>query len=301
MDKERHFLEINTLVGENGSNESIALAISVYSSGKGAATAPRPAILLCHGFCCIQDILLPGFVQRFVDAGYIAVTFDYRGYGDSQGETGRIVPEEQIQDIMAVFGWCKTQPDIDGRRIALWGTSLGGCHVIEVAARCADVKCVISQLAFADGEQLVTGDMGVEEKRRFMTTMERMANKKKQTDRELFVPIIKVMTDEESRVFFEQQKKEFKALDIKIPYLTVWETIRYQPAKAAARVTQPTFMVFAELDKVIALDYGMALYHAIDAERSCYIQPKARHYDIFSGKHLEQVAERQISWLRKHL
>ncbi|MGY2947425.1 alpha-beta hydrolase superfamily lysophospholipase [Ewingella americana] len=47
-----------------------------------------PAILLCHGFCGIQEILLPAFVKAFVDAGFAAVTFDYRGFGASGGEKG---------------------------------------------------------------------------------------------------------------------------------------------------------------------------------------------------------------------
>jgi len=296
MDTQQHYVEIKTTTGEN-----IKLSVRIQRGSDEPASSPRPAILLCHGFCCIQDILLPGFVQHFIGAGYTAVTFDYRGYGDSEGECGRIVPEEQINDIIAVFDWCQSQPGIDARRIALWGTSLGGCHVVEVAARRTDVKCIISQLAFADGEQLVTGDMGVEEKRRFMATMERMAAKKLQTNRELFVPIVKVMTDEESRVFFEQQAKAFPSLEIKIPYLTVWETIGYKPIKAAAKVTQPTLMVFAEHDKVIALDYGLALYREIGADKNCYIQPNARHYDIFTGEHLNQVAKHQINWLRKYL
>lgn len=276
------------------------LAVRVYHAD-GAAGTPSPAILLCNGFFGIQDLLLPGYARLFADAGYTAVTFDYRGLGDSEGERGRIIPERQIQDIIAVLSWCKSCPAIDPRRIALWGTSLGGCHVVEVAARCREVKCIISQMAFADGEQLVTGDMGIDEKKRFLNTMERMAEKKKLNGKELFVPIIKVMTDEESRVFFEKNKKLFPALDIKVPYLTVWEAIRYNPAIAAAKLTQPALMVFAENDKVIALEYGLAFYQAVASEKFCHIQPKARHYDLFVGKHFAKVAERQLHWLREYL
>lgn len=276
------------------------LAVRIHHKGANSAS-PRPTVLMCHGFFCIQDILLAGFVKRFAEAGYCVVTFDYRGFGESEGDTGRIVPERQIEDIMAVLSWCQAQPGIDAPRIALWGTSLGGCHVIEVAARRPEVKCILSQLAFADGEQLVTGDMGYEEKSRFMDTMSRMAKKKQQSGQELLVPIIKVMTDEESRVFFEKKKKDYPNLASKVPYLAVWETILYHPVQAAARITQPTFMVFAENDKVIALEYGLALYRAISAEKSCHIQPKAAHYQVFAGEHLNQIAGRQLAWLQQHL
>lgn len=290
MEIERHSVECQS--------DKIALRLHYGNTNN---VGPLPTILMCHGYFCIQDVLLSGFVQRFVDAGYAVVTFDYRGFGDSDGDIGRVVPQRQIVDIMAVLDWCKDNVHIDAHRIALWGTSIGGCHVIEVAARRAEVKCVISQMAYADGEQLVTGDMGAEEKARFMDTLARMAEKKRQTGKELMVPIIKVMTDEESRTFFEKKKKDFPALDIKVPYLAVWETILYHPSEAAARVTQPTFMVFAENDKVITLDYGLAMYQALGANKSCHIQSKARHYQLFSGEHHNQVAARQLEWLRTHL
>ncbi|XBS69274.1 alpha/beta fold hydrolase [Acerihabitans sp. KWT182] len=290
MDIERH-----TIVSQNDK-----LALRLYPA-RVASALPLPAIVLCHGFFGIQDLLLPAYADAFAEAGYAAVTFDYRGFGDSEGERGRIVPEQQIDDILAVLAWCKDRPDIDPQRIALWGTSLGACHVVEVAARHPEVKCIISQMGFADGEQLVTGDMAHDEKRRFLNTMERMERKRRQHNKELFVPIIKVMTDEESRVFFENNKKHYPALDIKVPYMTVWEAIRYHPAMAAERITQPTLMIFAEDDKVIALEYGLAFYQAVASEKKCHIQPNARHYDLFSGKHFTQVAERQLHWLREYL
>jgi len=290
MDIERH-----TIVSQHDK-----LAVRLYPARR-KTTFPAPAILLCHGFFGIQDLLLPAFAGLFADAGYMAITFDYRGFGDSEGETGRIIPEQQINDIIAVLEWCKNRPDIDAKRIALWGTSLGGCHVVEVAAHHPEVKCIISQAGFADGAQLVTGDMAADEKKRFLNTMERMERKRRQYGKELFVPIIGVMTDEESRVFFEKNKKRYPSLDIKVPYMTVWEAIRYHPATAAENITQPTLMIFAENDKVIALEHSLTFYEAVGAEKMCHIQPKARHYDLYSGKHFTQVAERQLHWLREYL
>src|SRR5476649_2255555 len=113
MDIERH-----SIVSQNDK-----LAVRIYRANSAAADI-APVILLCHGFFGIQDLLLPDFARQFAEAGYTAVTFDYRGFGDSEGEAGRIVPDQQISDIIAVLAWCKDRADIDARRIALWGTSL---------------------------------------------------------------------------------------------------------------------------------------------------------------------------------
>jgi len=98
------------------------------------AATQSPVIILCHGFCGIQEILLPAFAEAFTQAGYATVTFDYRGFGDSEGERGRLVPAMQIADILSVIAWAKDQPALDPDRIGLWGTSFGGCHVFGAAA-----------------------------------------------------------------------------------------------------------------------------------------------------------------------
>ncbi len=94
-----------------------------------------PVIILCHGFCGIREILLPDFAEAFTRAGFSTITFDYRGFGDSDGERGRLVPAMQIDDIISVVNWAREQPSLDAQRIGLWGTSFGGCHVFGAAVR----------------------------------------------------------------------------------------------------------------------------------------------------------------------
>lgn len=98
-----------------------------------ADSTKSPAIILCHGFCGIRETLLPSFAEEFTQAGFSTITFDYRGFGDSDGERGRLVPTMQIDDIISVVNWAIEQPSIDAQRIGLWGTSFGGCHVFGAA------------------------------------------------------------------------------------------------------------------------------------------------------------------------
>jgi alpha/beta superfamily hydrolase len=45
-------------------------------------------VLLCRGFAGIKELLLPAHAERFQKAGVAALTFDYRGFGGSEGEPG---------------------------------------------------------------------------------------------------------------------------------------------------------------------------------------------------------------------
>ncbi|AJJ61926.1 UilS family quorum-quenching N-acyl-homoserine lactonase [Yersinia aldovae] len=262
----------------------------------------KPVVILCHGFCGIQEILLPAFAEAFTLAGFNTVTFDYRGFGSSLGERGRLVPAMQIEDILSVVAWVKTQADMNTSRIGLWGTSFGGCHVFGAAADNPDIACVVSQLAFADGEDIVTGKMSEEEKKSFIATLDKMVEKKQATGKETFVGVTRVLNDKESKTFFETNKIIYPAMDIKIPFLTVRETLRYKPKDNAARVTCPTLVVIAGADTVNPPDQGQELYNAVSSlHKTLHMEDGAMHYDMYSGKHFDNIIAIQTDWFRKHL
>lgn len=266
------------------------------------AAGALPVIVLCHGFCGIQELLLPRFAEAFVAAGYAAVTFDYRGFGASGGEQGRLVPAMQIEDIATVLEFVKALPGIDAARIGLWGTSLGGGHVLAAAAADPAVKAVVSQLSFADGEQVVTRSMSEEEKQAFVSTLERMREKKAATGREMFVAITKVLTDEQSKAFVVEARARHPEMDIKIPFLTVHEMLNYKPAEAAARVACPVLVVVAGEDGVNPPEQGTALYEAVGASvKELFVEAGAGHYDMYDGQHFEHSIAKQLAWFGAHV
>lgn len=275
------------------------IASTVHSPDNAAS---GPTIILCHGFCGIQEILLPQFAEAFVKAGFTAITFDYRGFGASGGERGRLVPAMQVEDILSVIQWCQSLPEVNRTRLGLWGTSFGGCHVMAAAADNPDICCVVSQLAFADGEVIVTGKMTADEKKDFIATLNKMADKKALTGKEMFVAITRVLNDEESKTFFESHKAQYPAMDIKIPFLTIRETVNYKPALSAAQVICPTLTVAAGLDTVNPPEQAVALHHAVNSpEKKLHIEEGAKHYDIYSGPHFRNIVALQIDWFKRWL
>ena len=88
-----------------------------------AGQAGLPGIVLCHGFTGIKELILPDYARRFAAAGYAALAFDYRGFGESEGERGRLIPYEQVMDIRNSLTFMETLDEVDPERIGLWGTS----------------------------------------------------------------------------------------------------------------------------------------------------------------------------------
>ncbi len=268
----------------------------------GNGVTPPPQVTYQSVPVPIRNVLLPSFANAFTEAGFATITFDYRGFGESEGERGRLVPAMQTEDIISVINWAEKQVCIDNQRIGLWGTSLGGCHVFNAAAQDKRVKSIVSQLAFADGEVLVTGEMNELEKASFLSTLNKMAEKKKNTGKEMFVGVTRVLSDNESKVFFEKVKGQYPEMDIKIPFLTVMETLQYKPAESAAKVQCPVLVVIAGQDSVNPPEQGRALYDAVaSGTKELYEEADACHYDIYKGAFFERVAAVQTQWFKKHL
>ena len=109
-------------------------------------------VVLAHGWTGVREQRLDAFAERFAAAGFAALVFDYRHFGASDGEPRSLLDiKRQREDWRAAVAYARGLDRIDPERIALWGSSFSGGHVIETAARDHRVAAVIAQVPFIDG------------------------------------------------------------------------------------------------------------------------------------------------------
>ena len=119
---------------------------------------PAPVIVMAHGLTGTRHDRLGPFAERFAAAGLAALVFDYRGFGDSEGEPDLFEPERQLTDWRAAIAFARSLPGIDPDRVATFGSSLGGGNALAAAAEDPRVVAAISQVPFLDRDsQTYTG------------------------------------------------------------------------------------------------------------------------------------------------
>jgi pimeloyl-ACP methyl ester carboxylesterase len=118
-----------------------------------AATVTASAcVVLAHGWTGVREQRLDAYAERFADAGLTALLFDYRHFGASGGEPRSLLDiRRQLEDWRAAVAFAREQTGVDGGRLALWGSSFSGGHVIETAARDPRIAAVVAQVPFVDG------------------------------------------------------------------------------------------------------------------------------------------------------
>jgi alpha-beta hydrolase superfamily lysophospholipase len=110
-----------------------------------------PAVVACSGYQGLKTIHPARFARALVPNGYVVLGFDYRGFGYSDGPRGRLVPQEQVEDVRAAVSFLEARPEVDASRIGLIGWALGGGVVIAEAAEDERVRAVVACNAIGDG------------------------------------------------------------------------------------------------------------------------------------------------------
>lgn len=113
-----------------------------------------PAVVMAPGLSAVKEMHVDRFAEAFVDAGLVALVYDNRNFGASDGDPRQEVdPWAQVRDYRTAITYAATRPEVDAERIAVWGASYSGGHVLVVGAIDRRVKCVVSQVPFISGHE----------------------------------------------------------------------------------------------------------------------------------------------------
>ena len=113
---------------------------------------PLPLVVMAHGWTGVREQVLDRYAERFASAGLGALVFDYRHFGASEGQPRQLLDvRRQLADWASALAYARTLHWVDPTRIAVWGSSFGGGHVLATAARDRRIAAVVSQIPFTDG------------------------------------------------------------------------------------------------------------------------------------------------------
>jgi dienelactone hydrolase len=260
----------------------------------------RPAILLCHGWGGPKSHLSSTYAPWFCQAGFICLTFDYRGWFESdariatpdrQGSVdtqgfievrGRPIreivdPLDQNRDINNALDFLLGETAVDPTRIGLWGSSFGGGHVLYVAGHDTRIKAVVSQVP----------GMGPAPDQNGFTAPSADVQ-------ELSSSMARGKISDLPRP--SAQPESLKGIG---DFRTMW---RYLPRQAAANIRVPTLIIDQEDEEYGGRENsGLAAKNAIPNTTIVkYRIFPGTHYDIYS-KNYRDSAKLACDWFVDHL
>jgi hypothetical protein len=272
-------------------------------------TAAPPVIVMAHGLGAIKTLRLAAFAERFQADGYACLVFDYRHFGDSDGEPRELLSvRRQRQDWKAAVAFARTLPGVDGSRVVLWGTSFGGGHAIATAVDDHAVAAAIAQCPFTDG---LASARQISPRG---TLRLAAAAAKDQLARVMGRPPIRVKvaarpgetglmdaSDVVEGVLGLLSASGLREEDYRndVPARVALEIPLDAPGRQARRIHCPILFCVCEADSVAPAQ--ATLRHAAKAPRGEIRRYPAGHFDIYIGEHFERVISDQLAFLHTHV
>ncbi len=264
-----------------------------------------PCVILAHGISGVRGQRLDAFAEVFAGAGLAALVFDYRHFGDSDGEPRQLVDiGRQLEDWRAAIAFARTLERVDPARIAVWGGSLAGGHVMALAAGDPSLAAAVAQVAFADG--LVTlPSLGIVQTVRLAREALRDQLRAARGRPPHTIPVVGPAGS--LRVLNTPSAEPgFRALT---PPNTTWRNevaarfalrvAGYRPARRARRIRCPILFCIADRDDLTAP--ALVLKAARRAPWAEVARYPCGHFDLFHGEGFERVSADQTQFLTRHL
>jgi uncharacterized protein len=139
-------------------SSGLKLAGVVHIPDGVGANERRPALIVLHGFGSNKgaaNVLNP--CNFLGELGYVTLGFDMRGCGESEGEHGRIICLDQVEDTRSAITFLSGHPNVDPERIGLIGSSFGAAVSVYTGGVDKRVAAVISSGGWGDGERKFRG------------------------------------------------------------------------------------------------------------------------------------------------
>jgi pimeloyl-ACP methyl ester carboxylesterase len=264
-----------------------------------------PAVVLAHGFTGTRRDRLGPFAERFAAAGILAVAFDYRGFGDSEGAADVVAMARQLDDWEAALAFARGLPRVDADRVAVWGTSLGSGHALSMAQRDERLGAAVCQVPFIDSLRQFP-------RLRPRTQLSMAASALRDLGRATLrrgPHMIPAVAPSGSAGYITAPGAREGWLDV----VSGGEDSRwrnqaaartvlarpYRPAKRAAEVACP--ILFCVGDDDLVARPKVALEAARQAPRGELRRYSIGHFDPYDGEPFERIVSDQLEFLIRHL
>ncbi|MDQ7809040.1 alpha/beta fold hydrolase [Amycolatopsis sp. A133] len=267
--------------------------------------APAPVIILGHGLGATREMRLDAFAERFAQAGFAVLAFTYRHFGDSGGSPRQLLSiNRQLADWDAAIAHVKARGDVDGTRVAVWGSSFGGGHAITVAARHPELRAAVAQCPFTDGLASAVA-LGPVASLKLGPVLARDLVARFRGADPAMIPLAAapgspaLMNAPDALPGYQALVPPGTTFRNEVAARVVPTIAGYRPGRAAKRITIPILFCVSNTDSVTPP--AQTLRYARTAPRGEIKTYDAGHFDFYLGEPFEALVRDQTEFLTRQL
>jgi uncharacterized protein len=245
----------------------------------------RPAIIPNSGYQGINEFYPKLFARNLTAAGYVCLGFDYRGFAKSEGEEGRVILDEQVEDIQNAITFLALQDEVDPERIGLIGWGMGASNVVRVTAKDKRVKAVAALNGFYDGERWLRSIHSYVEWNEILKLVEEdrkqrvLTGKSKLADAFIHYPLDPATAD-----YVNKELRVFSAFGNEVTLQFTDSIIGLKTESAVRDVKVPLYIAHGKDNLLHPVDEAYSLYEAANVQKQLYVID-GKHNDFMYHGH----------------
>jgi dipeptidyl aminopeptidase/acylaminoacyl peptidase len=284
-------------------SEGVRLAGDLFLPDNLGAGERRSAILLCHGYTGVRSLYLPDNARVLNEAGYVVLTFDYKGWGDSDGPRSRLAPYGRVADAQAALTFLAAQPMVDPARLGIYGTSYGGATVVWTAAVVPRVKCVVSVVGIGNGRRWMRSVRRPDEYQDLLARSEQDRLRRATTGESEFADRSEILLpDRQSAELAAAARRGNPGAVSEIPLEFIDDTLGFHPEWVVDKIApRPVLFITTSDDRLVPPEESEALYARAGEPRKLVVLQGWGHYEVYSGKAFGQVMAETLAWYQQYL
>jgi pimeloyl-ACP methyl ester carboxylesterase len=253
----------------------------------------KAGIVFCHGFGGAKEGTPPGLSTLLAKHGYTVLTFDYRGFGASEGARGRLVPSEQVEDAVHALALLSQKAGLDPKRIGVYGTSFGGGIAIMAARRSGIPSAAVVTVPVTSGSQWLQSIMRWHE---FMDLKKRaiaaIASKAASGEMQMVDRFDIMIPDPTTQARYTEK--------VPLALETFHHVLNHEPMEDAAHLKIPVAVIGVRGDPLVPVDQAIHLHERLGGIKQLHLLDGGDHFVVYEQA-LTPVAERAIAWFDTHL
>ena len=284
-------------------SEGFKLCGDVYIPDDLSPGEKRAAVLLCHGYTGVKDLYLPDNARVLNEHGYVVMTFDYKGWGDSEGVRSRLAPYSRVMDVQAAMTFLGMQPEVESDKIGLYGTSYGGATVVWVGAVDPRAKCIVSVVGVGHGARWMSRVRRVDE---WFDLQERSVEDRKKraaTGKSEYVERSEILLpDRQSAELAAAARRNNPSAVNTIPLEYVDDTIAFNPEWIVDKISpRPVLFITSDNDRLVLPEESEQLYAHAKEPKKLVVLKGPGHYEVYAEPTFSEVMTATMDWYKEHL
>jgi len=284
-------------------SEGVRLVGDVYYPLDIQPGEKRAGIVLCHGYTGVKDLYLPDNARVLTEAGYMVMTFDYKGWGDSEGPRSRLAPYSRVADVQAALSFLSTLPEVDTERLGIYGTSYGGATVVWVGAIDPRVRCIVSVVGIGHGSRWMRSVRRPDEWYDLLERSREDRTKRALSGQSEFVDRSDILLpDRQSAELAAAARRHNPAAVNTIPLEYVDDTLGFHPEWVVDKIApRPILFITTDNDRLVPPEESSHLYARAGEPKKLVVLQGYGHYEVYAEPAFRQVMQATLAWYQEHL